>query len=150
MDDAQSAVVSFARMALATFFSPTQEPIAHQWQELSEQEGELGVDIFRQGELLIIRSTLAGVEPEDLDVSIDGDLLTIRGTRRTPYEVHKEDWFHQECYWGSFSRSVILPLDVYPERAEASLHQGVLTLRIPIRLQHRRLDIRPMDEFNPS
>ena len=137
-------------MALASFFSPPQEPTTDQWRELSEQEGELGVDIFRQGELLMIRSTLAGVEPEDLDVSIDGDLLTIRGTRRSPFNIHDEDWFHQECYWGPFSRSIVLPLDVYPERAEASLHQGVLTLRLPIRMHHRRLEIRPMDEFIAS
>ncbi len=133
-------------MALASFFSPPQDQTIDQWQELSEQEGELGVDIFRHGDVLMIRSTLAGVEPEDLDVSIDGDLLTIRGTRRMTHDVREEDWFHQECYWGSFSRSIVLPLDVYPERAEASLHQGVLTLRLPIRMQQRRLEIRPMDE----
>ena len=133
-------------MAIASLFSRTQEPMIDQWQELSEQEGELGVDVFRNGERLFIRSTLAGVEPEDLDVSIDGDLLTIRGTRRNPHTVHEEDWFHQECYWGPFSRSIVLPIDVYAERAEATLHQGVLTLQLPIRVQHRRLDIRPMEE----
>lgn len=141
-------MVQSSRMAFA-FFSPpvqAQEPVVDRWQELSEQEGELGVDIFRQGDLLFIRSTLAGVEPEDLDVSIDGDLLTIRGTRRMPHDVREEDWFHQECYWGSFSRSIVLPLDVYPERAEASLHQGVLTLRLPIRMHHRRLEIHPMEQ----
>lgn len=145
-------MVYFSRMALASFFSPpqTQDPSVDQWQELSEQEGELGVDIFRHGDLLFIRSTLAGVEPEDLDVSIDGDLLTIRGTRKMSHDVHDEDWFHQECYWGPFSRSIVLPLDVYPERAEASLHQGVLTLRLPIRMSHRRLEIRPMDQIEVS
>ena len=143
-------MISWCRMAIASFSSSTQEPTVDQWQELSEQEGELGVDIFRNGERLFIRSTLAGVEPEDLDVSIDGDLLTIRGTRRNSHVVHEEDWFHQECYWGSFSRSIVLPLDVYPERAEATLHQGVLTLQLPIRIQHRRLEIRPMDEITAS
>lgn len=138
-------------MALASFFSPpAEEPVVDQWQELSEQEGELGVDIFREGEMLIIRSTLAGVEPDDLDVSIDGDLLTIRGVRRTPYTIREEDWFHQECYWGTFSRSIVLPLDVYSERTEATLHQGVLTLQLPIRMQQRRLEIRPMEEMYTS
>lgn len=134
-------------MALATFFSsPSNTATAEQWQTLTEQEGQLAVDIFRQADRLIIRSTLAGVEPEDLDVSIDGDLLTIRGTRRAANETTDEDWFHQECYWGAFSRSLVLPLDVYPERAEAVLHQGVLTLQLPIRMQHRRLEIRPMED----
>ena len=137
-------------MSLATFFARPQPQPTDDWQSLSEQEGELGVDIFRQGDQLFIRSTLAGVEPEDLDISIDGDLLTIRGTRRAPYQVHDEDWFHQECYWGAFSRSIVLPLDVYPERAEATLHQGVLTLQLPIRTQHRRLEVRPMEDFVAS
>jgi HSP20 family protein len=137
-------------MAFASFFSPPAEPVVDQWQKLSEQEGELGVDIFRQGETLFIRSTLAGVEPEALDISIDGDLLTIRGARHMSQDVREEDWFHKECYWGSFSRSIVLPLDVYPERAEASLHQGVLTLRLPIRMHHRRLEIHPMEEIQSS
>lgn len=143
-------MVQSRRMALASFFSPPQDQPIDQWQELSEQEGELGVDIFRQGDVLLIRSTLAGVEPGDLDVAIDGDLLTIRGTRNIGHNIHSEDWFHQECYWGPFSRSIVLPLDVYPERAEASLHQGVLTLRLPIRMSHRRLEIRPMDQMTVS
>lgn len=95
-------------------------------------EGQLSVDVFRQHDALVIRSTVAGADPDNLDISFHGDLLTIRGKRESEHEVNEEDWFYRECYWGSFSRSVVLPYDVSPERAEASLKNGVLEIRIPI------------------
>ena len=99
----------------------------------SPAEGELAVDIFREQDTLVIRSTLAGVTPEHLDIAIDGDLLTIRGIRQPLKSVNEDDWFTRECYWGPFSRSVVLPLDVYPEATNASLKNGVLEIRLPIR-----------------
>ncbi len=96
-------------------------------------EGELAVDIFREHDTLVIRSTLAGVTPEHLDIAIDGDLLTVRGDRRPLGNVNEDDWFTRECYWGPFSRSVVLPLDVYPEATGATLKNGVLEIRLPIR-----------------
>ncbi len=98
-----------------------------------EAEGQLTVDVFRDGDVLVIRSTVAGAKPEDIDVAVNGDLLTIRGKREFNREINEDDWFHRECYWGSFSRSLVLPVDVYPERSEASIKEGVLEIRIPIR-----------------
>ncbi len=95
-------------------------------------EGQLSVDVFRQGEVLVIRSTVAGADPDNLDISFHGDLLTIRGKRESEHEIDEENWFYRECYWGTFSRSVVLPYDVSPEKAEASLKNGVLEIRIPI------------------
>ena len=95
-------------------------------------EGQLSVDVFRQGETLVIRSTVAGADPDNLDISFHGDLLTIRGKRESEHEIDEENWFYRECYWGTFSRSVVLPYDVSPEKAEASLKNGVLEIRIPI------------------
>jgi HSP20 family molecular chaperone IbpA len=96
-----------------------------------EQEGQLTVDVFQDDENIIIQSTIAGVSPDDLDVSITNDMVTIRGERRQQYETDPEDYFYQECYWGTFSRSIILPVEIDADRAEAKIKNGVLTIRIP-------------------
>ena len=102
------------------------------WFEASN-EGQLAVDVFRDGDQLVIRSTVAGAKPEDIDVSVNGDLLTIRGHRETTSATNEDDWFHQECHWGAFSRSLILPVDVIADRSDATLRDGMLEIRIPIR-----------------
>jgi HSP20 family protein len=97
------------------------------------EEGQLSVDVYRNGNDLVIRSTVAGASPEDLDISIHGDLLTVRGKREAGHDIKDEDWYYRECYWGAFSRSIVLPYEVNSERAEASLKNGVLEIRVPIR-----------------
>lgn len=97
----------------------------------AEQEGQLTVDVFQDDQNMIIQSTIAGVSPEDLDVSITNDMVTIRGERRRAYSVDQDDYFYQECYWGTFSRSIILPVEIDADRAEAKIKNGVLTIRIP-------------------
>ncbi|MBI1834029.1 MAG: Hsp20/alpha crystallin family protein [Candidatus Andersenbacteria bacterium] len=96
-----------------------------------EQEGQLTVDVFQDDENIIIQSTIAGVASEDLDVSITNDMVTIRGERRKQYTTDEEDYFYQECYWGTFSRSIILPVEIDADRAEARIKNGILTIRIP-------------------
>lgn len=96
-----------------------------------EQEGQLTVDVFQDDQNIIIQSTIAGVSPEDLDVSITNDMVTVRGERRRQFDVDHEDYFYQECYWGTFSRSIILPVEIDADRAEAKIKNGVMTIRIP-------------------
>ncbi len=98
----------------------------------SLEEGQLSLDVFRDKKDLVIRSTVAGTNPEDIDISVHGDLLTIRGKRNAGREVNDDDWYYRECYWGAFSRSVVLPYEVLAEKAEASLKNGVLEVRVPI------------------
>jgi HSP20 family protein len=98
---------------------------------MDEQEGQLTVDVYQTPEFIVVKSTIAGVKPDDLDVSITNDMVTIRGTRRHDEEVTEDDYFYRECYWGSFSRSIILPVDIVSEKADASLKDGILTIRIP-------------------
>ncbi|MCE9586658.1 Hsp20/alpha crystallin family protein [Candidatus Uhrbacteria bacterium] len=107
----------------------------------SEAEGQLSVDVFREGNTLVVRSTLAGAKPEDLDIAVNGDLLTIRGTREDKREINEDDWFHQECHWGTFSRSLILPVDVVADQADATLRDGILEVRIPIRGSERHIPV---------
>ena len=94
-------------------------------------EGQLTIDVYQTDNDIVIKSTIAGVKPEDLDVSINNDMITIRGERKQDEQVGEENYYYQECYWGGFSRSVILPVDVLAEKVEASMKNGILTIRMP-------------------
>jgi HSP20 family protein len=98
---------------------------------LPETEGQLTIDVYQTPSDIIIKSTVAGVEPENIDISISNDMVTIKGARRKDEEVKTEDYYYQECYWGAFSRSVILPIDIEADKAEASFKNGILTIRLP-------------------
>lgn len=97
----------------------------------AEDEGELTVDIYDKGDTIVIQSTVAGVKPEDLDVSITNDSVTIRGRRERHEEVREDNYYYKELFWGTFSRSVILPEEIDDDAAEASLKHGLLTIRLP-------------------
>jgi HSP20 family protein len=94
-------------------------------------EGQLTIDVYQTENDIVIKSTIAGVKPEDLDVSINNDMITIRGQRKQEEEVTQDNYYYQECYWGGFSRSVILPVDVLADKVEASMKNGILTIRLP-------------------
>ena len=98
-----------------------------------EQKGELTVDVFQTKDDLVIQSAVAGVMPENLDIVIENDILTIEGTREKPQEDENEEknYFYQECYWGPFYKRIILQEEVDNSRVEASMKQGILTIRIP-------------------
>lgn len=107
------------------------QPAATGEEWLSEYEGQLTIDMFQTKDNVIIKSTIAGVRPEDIDVTIANDMVTIRGERKRDFEASSEDYFYQECYWGSFSRSVVLPVDVDIEAVSADLKDGILTVILP-------------------
>ena len=94
-------------------------------------EGQLTIDVYQTDSEIVIKSTIAGVKPEDLDVTINNDMVSIRGERKKEEQVSEENYYYQECYWGNFSRSVILPVDVVSEKSEASMKNGILTIRLP-------------------
>ena len=96
----------------------------------SMPEGQLAIDVFETSSHIIVKSTIAGVKPEDLDIGIDDNTLNIRGARHQEEQVKGEDYFYQECYWGTFSRSVILPMEVDTEHVEASLKDGILIIKL--------------------
>lgn len=98
---------------------------------VESEDGELTVDIYDKGEAIIIQSTVAGVKPEDLDISITNDSVTIRGGRERHEEVEEKDYYYKELFWGTFSRSVILPEEIDEDAAEASLKHGLLMIRLP-------------------
>lgn len=112
-------------------------------EELSE-EGQLSVDVWQDKNHIIIRSTIAGVEPEDIDITFDNDMLTIRGKRQKDTTIDEEDYFYQECYWGGFSRSIILPVPVQADKIKATIRNGVLTITLPKR--HKDINIKVESE----
>ncbi len=106
------------------------------WDELSEgdeltEEGQLAVDVYQDKNSIIIKSTVAGVEPDDIDITFDNDMITIRGKRRKDITIEEDNYFYQECYWGGFSRSIILPVDVDEEKIEATIKNGILKIVLP-------------------
>jgi len=96
-----------------------------------EGEGQLTIDVYQNPDEIIVESTIAGVKPEDLDISITNEAVTIRGKREKLEEIKDEDYFYQECYWGKFSRSIILPQEIDSEKSVASLKNGILTIKLP-------------------
>lgn len=98
---------------------------------LDESEGQLTIDVYQTPNEIVIKSTIAGVKPEDIDISMTNDMITIKGNRKKDEDVKEEDYYYQECYWGPFSRSVILPVDVEVENAQAGMKNGILTIKLP-------------------
>lgn len=98
---------------------------------LSDFEGQLNIDMYQTKDNVIVKSTIAGVRPEDIDITVANDMLTIKGARRREEHVSEDDYFYQECYWGNFSRSVIIPVDIDSEHIEADLKDGMLTVVVP-------------------
>jgi HSP20 family protein len=95
------------------------------------QEGELPVDMFHTGEEIVIRALVAGVSPDDMDIAITRDMVTIRGIREEVQETSNDNYFHRELFWGSFSRTLLLPEEVVIDEAEAHEKNGMLEIRLP-------------------
>jgi HSP20 family protein len=111
--------------------SPSSETAESEGKNWLESEGQLAVDVYQTDGEIVIQSAVAGVKPEELDISIENDLVTIKGNREKPTEKEEKNYFYQECYWGRFSREIILPAEVDGGRTSASMKEGVLTIRIP-------------------
>ena len=97
----------------------------------ADEDGELTVDVFQTPDEIIIQSTVAGVKPDELDVSIAQDMVTIKGKRQRAQEVTEKDYFYKELYWGTFSRSILLPQEVDADAAQATLKNGLITIKLP-------------------
>lgn len=101
------------------------------WMDNDYAEGQLSIDVYQTPKAIVVKSTIAGVKPEDIDISINNDMLTVRGKREREEEISEDDYLYKECYWGSFSRSVILPVEVKADKIDAVLENGILTIALP-------------------
>lgn len=107
------------------------DPQNDEWMDDDDFSGQLAVDVYQTKDEIIIKSTIAGVRTEDIDIAINNDMITIRGKREKDSEVMEDDYFYRECYWGGFSRSIILPVDVKSDKVRANMKNGVLTIALP-------------------
>lgn len=95
------------------------------------EEGQLTVDVFEDEDNIYVQSAIAGVNPDDLDVNITKEAVSIKGKRERTHKVSNDGFFYQECFWGSFSRSVVLPEEVNASKSSATFKNGVLTIKMP-------------------
>lgn len=102
-----------------------------EYEENGEADGQLTIDVYQTNTSIVIKSTIAGVKPEDVDVSISNDMITIKGERKQEENIDEDSYYYQECYWGPFSRSIVLPMDVVTDKIDASLKNGILTVKLP-------------------
>lgn len=112
--------------------------------EMSRQldHGQLAIDIYQTASDLIVEAPISGVKSEDLDISIVNDVLTIKGKRERSKKIKQENLLYQEVHWGSFSRSIVLPFEVINDRIDASLKDGILTIRLPKANKSRSITVK--------
>jgi HSP20 family protein len=108
-----------------------------------EPEGQLVIDVYETDSEIVIQSAIAGISPENLDISIEKDMVSIKGKREKLIEKKENNYLIEECYWGAFSREVILPSEVDATKAEASMKNGILSIRAPkIERERKKLTIK--------
>lgn len=106
------------------------------------QEGELPVDMFQTKDAIVIRALVAGVSPDDLEISITRDMVTIKGMREEYQESEDDDYYHRELFWGSFTRTLLLPEEVVIDEADAQEKHGLLEIRLPKLDKNRSTQLR--------
>jgi HSP20 family protein len=111
------------------------------------EEGKLAVDVAETEQDIVVVSTAAGALYEDIQIHAQADLLTIRGIRRRPItDSPNVKFMYQECFWGPFSRTIVLPTNVEPDRARAEYRHGVLTIVIPKRRAGATIPVTVVEE----
>ena len=96
-----------------------------------DQCGELVVDVYETNSDFVVLAAIAGVQIKDVDISLEKDMIIIKGNRKNPHATPDKKYFFQECYWGPFSRKIVLPENVDIASAQAEMDKGVLTIKIP-------------------
>ncbi len=95
------------------------------------EEGQLTIDVYQTPTDIIVQAFVAGIRPDELEISITQDMITLRGKREDIRKIERENFFYQELYWGSFSRSILLPQEVDADKADAAVKGGILTIKLP-------------------
>ncbi|MFW0862651.1 MAG: Hsp20/alpha crystallin family protein [Candidatus Komeilibacteria bacterium] len=113
------------------FFNKAAAQTDDKWINEEDYEGQLSVDVYEDGDNIVIKSTIAGIKSEDVDISINNEMITIKGRRQQTETINEDNYYYQECYWGGFSRSIILPVEIQPDKVDASLKNGVLKIVLP-------------------
>ncbi len=112
------------------------------WMAEEEEEGQLTVDVYQTPSEIIIQTMVAGVRPENVQVDVTRDMVTIKGKRMENRTISDENYFTRELYWGAFSRTILLPQEVELEEAEAYNQDGLLTIKLPKKDKEKRATIK--------
>ncbi len=130
-DDQDSKVVSRDESGADAWTTPEEDT-----------DGELAIDVYQTASDIIVQTFVAGVRPEDLEINITRDMLTVRGKRQENRTITQDDFFSKELYWGTFSRTISLPQEIEPEEAEAIERHGLLTIRMPKVDKHKKSNLK--------
>ena len=96
-----------------------------------DQDGELVIDVYETNSDFVVLAAIAGIQIKDIDISLEKDMMIIKGSRGDPCDSADKKYFYQECYWGPFSRKIILPENIDIDKADAQIDKGILTVKIP-------------------
>jgi len=118
------------RQAMDRLFDGSFVQPSHALATLSEAATP-ALDVYQTPNEVVVKAALPGIKPDDVNIDITGDTLTIKGETKAKQEIKRDDYLYQERRYGTFSRSVVLPGGLKPDRAEATMDDGVLTLTIP-------------------
>lgn len=123
--------VKFAKSSETSLKQDTELLTYEEDEDFDETEGQLAIDVYQTEEDIVIESAIAGVDPDDLDINVTNDSVTIKGKRKRFNEKEQRNYLYQECFWGKFSRSIILPQEIDPDRATVHFRNGVLKIKLP-------------------
>ena len=129
-------------LAVEDTYQEEEEEWENDPQTTNSQDGELPVDMYQTEDSIVIRALVAGVSPTELEISITRDMVTIRGVREEFQEAHDDGYFHRELFWGSFSRTLVLPEEVAIDEAEAQEKHGLLEIKLPKLDKHRTTQLK--------
>ena len=99
--------------------------------QIFDQDGELVIDVYETNSDFVVLAAIAGIQIKDIDISLEKDMMVIKGNRGDPYNYPDKKYFYQECYWGPFSRKIVLPENIDIDKADAQIDKGILTVKIP-------------------
>ena len=108
-----------------------QEAASESADQVFNQDGELVVDVFETGTDFVVSAAIAGIQIKDIDISLEKDMMVIKGNRCDPHTDSEKKYYYQECYWGPFSRKIVLPENIEIDKADAQIDKGILTVKIP-------------------
>ncbi|MBP8617620.1 MAG: Spore protein SP21 [Parcubacteria group bacterium ADurb.Bin305] len=97
----------------------------------NEEEGELAIDLYETDKNLVLKAVVGGVKINNLDIAITNDMITIKGERKPEEHEEIKKVYYNECFWGIFSRAIILPAEIDADKAKATLKNGLLTIYLP-------------------
>jgi len=110
---------------------PEKKQVEENKNGIFDPDGELVVDVYETDSSFVVLAAIAGVLIKDMDISIEKDMMVIKGNRCDPHNHSGKKYFYQECYWGPFSRKIVLPENIDIEEADAQMEKGLLTIKIP-------------------